>query len=154
MDSKNKKHPIIERDAETNFMKSMTRNHMDMSDINQMGYFGNIWVKQNVLELAGETHGGHEHKFDHVTLLVSGKVSVEIEGHEPKEFTAPTFIVIRKEHQHKITAVEDGTVYYCVYALRNMDGEPIEDIYGEQHDPESASARDDGYWEKVNKIDK
>jgi hypothetical protein len=120
----------------------------------ELGYFGNIWVKQNVLELAGETHGGHEHKFDHVTLLVSGKVSVEIEGHEPKQFTAPTFIVIRKEHQHKITAVEDGTVYYCVYALRNMDGEPIEDIYGEQHDPESASARDDGYWGKVNRIDK
>jgi hypothetical protein len=107
-----------------------------------------------VLELAGETHGGHEHKFDHVTLLVSGKVCVEIEGHKPKEFTAPTFIVIRKEHQHKITAVEDGTVYYCVYALRNMDGKPIEDIYGEQHDPESASARNDGYWNKVNKIDK
>ncbi len=120
----------------------------------ELGYFGNIWVKQNVLELAGETHGGHEHKFDHVTLLVSGKVSVEIEGHEPKEFAAPTFIVIRKEHQHKITAVEDGTVYYCVYALRNLDGEVIEDIYGEQHDPESASARNAGYWENINKIDK
>ena len=119
----------------------------------ELGFFGNIWVRQNVLD-ANEAFNGHEHKFDHVTLLVSGKVSVEIEGHEPKEFTAPTFIVIRKEHQHKITAVEDGTVYYCVYALRNLDGEPIEDIYGEQHDPESASARNDGYWNKVNKIDK
>lgn len=120
----------------------------------ELGYFGNIWVKQNVLELAGETHGGHEHKFDHVTLLVAGKVSVEVKGHEPKEFTAPTFIVIRKEHQHRITAVEDGTVYYCVYALRNMDGEVIEDIFGEQHDPTSDVTVEDGYWGKVNKIDK
>jgi hypothetical protein len=35
-----------------------------------------------------------------------------------------------------------------------MDGEPIEDIYGEQHDPESASARNEGYWENINRIDK
>ena len=40
----------------------------------ELGYFGNIWVRQNVLELAGEEFDGHEHKFDHVTLLVSGKI--------------------------------------------------------------------------------
>ena len=106
----------------------------------ELGFFGNIWVRQNVLEFAGESYGGHEHKFDHVTLLVSGKVSVQIKNDPPKEFTAPTFIVIRKEHQHKITALESGAVYYCVYALRNLDGEVME-IFGEQHDPESASMK-------------
>jgi len=118
----------------------------------ELGYFGNIWVKQNVLELAGEAFNGHEHKFDHVTLLVSGKVSVELEGSDTKEFTAPTFIVIRKEHRHKITALADGTVYYCVYALRDIDGEVME-IFGPQHDPESASARNEGYWEKVKALE-
>lgn len=118
----------------------------------ELGYFGNIWVRQNVLELAGESHDGHEHKFDHVTLLVSGKVSVQIGEAEPKEFTAPTFIVIRKEHQHKITAMADGTVYYCVFALRDIDGEVME-IFGPQHDPDSASARDKGYWEKVKALE-
>lgn len=118
----------------------------------ELGYFGNIWVKQNVLELAGEAFNGHEHKFDHVTLLVSGKVSVELEGSDAKEFTAPTFIVIRKEHRHKITALADGTVYYCVYALRDLDGEVME-VFGPQHDPESASARNTGYWEKVKALE-
>ncbi len=118
----------------------------------ELGYFGNIWVKQNVLELAGEAFNGHEHKFDHVTLLVSGKVSVELEGSDAKEFTAPTFIVIRKEHRHKITALADGTVYYCVYALRDIDGEVME-IFGPQHDPESASGRNEGYWEKVKALE-
>lgn len=117
----------------------------------ELGFFGNIWVKQNVLD-ANESFNGHEHKFDHVTLLVSGKVSVQIKDEPPKEFTAPTFIVIRKEHRHKITALESGAVYYCVYALRNLDGEVIE-IFGEQHDPESASTRSDGYWEKVKTIE-
>ena len=106
----------------------------------ELGFFGNIWVRQHVLESAGESYDGHEHKFDHVTLLVSGKVSVQIKNEPPKEFTAPTFIVIRKEHQHKITALESGAVYYCVYALRNLDGEVME-IFGDQHDPESASMK-------------
>jgi len=118
----------------------------------ELGYFGNIWVKQNVLELAGEAFNGHEHKFDHVTLLVSGKVSVELEGSDAKEFTAPTFIVIRKEHRHKITALADGTVYYCVYALRDLNGQVME-IFGPQHDPESASGRNEGYWEKVKALE-
>ena len=104
-----------------------------------------------MLEKAGDLQQGHEHKFDHVTLLVSGKVRVEIAGSTAKEFTAPTFIVIKKEHRHKITALEDGTVYYCVFALRNLEGEVME-IFGPEHDPESASARNDGYWEKAEKI--
>lgn len=113
----------------------------------ELGYFGNIWVRQHVLEKTGESHGGHAHKFDHVTLLTSGKVQVEIEGKEPKEFTAPTFIVIRKEHNHKITSLEDGTVYYCVFALRDLDGEVME-IFSEEHDPECSGTVSDGYWEK------
>jgi len=112
----------------------------------ELGYFGNIWVRQNVLELAGEAHDGHEHKFDHVTLLVSGRVSVELESSEAKEFVAPTFIVIRKEHQHKITALENGTVYYCVFALRDLDGDVME-VFGSQHDPECSGAKPKGYWE-------
>jgi hypothetical protein len=114
----------------------------------ELGYFGNIWVRQNVLELAGEAHDGHEHKFDHVTLLVSGKVSVELEGSEAKEFVAPTFIVIRKEHSHKITALEDGTVYYCVFALRDLDGD-VMDVFGDQHDPDCSAAKPKGYWKTV-----
>lgn len=106
----------------------------------ELGYFGNIWVRQNLLERTGQAHDGHKHKFDHVTLLVSGKVNVELQGSDAKEFTAPTFIVIRKEHNHKITALEDNTLYYCVYALRDIDGEVME-IFGPEHDPESASAK-------------
>lgn len=118
----------------------------------ELGYFGNIWVRQHVFEKMGESHGGHEHKFDHVTLLTSGKVQVEIEGKESKEFTAPTFIVIRKEKRHTIKSLEDGTVYYCVFALRDLDGEVME-IFGEHHDPECSGTVPDGYWEKIKKLE-
>jgi len=100
----------------------------------QLGYFGNIWVKQHIHECANDSYGGHKHTFDHVTLLAAGRVSVEIEGYPPKEFTAPTFIVIRKEHEHKITSLQADTVYYCVFALRDLNGE-VTDIFGEQNDP-------------------
>lgn len=105
----------------------------------EMGYFGNIWVRQNVLPKTGDSFGGHQHYFDHVTLLVKGKVSVDVEGHAPKEFTAPTFIVIKKEHEHKITALTDDVLYFCVFALRDMDGEVIDEMFLDKHNPLSAA---------------
>jgi hypothetical protein len=122
-----------------------------MNKMSELGWFGNIWVRQNVLPSKGDVYQSHMHKFDHVTLLTNGKVLVEVEGSKPKEFVAPTFIVIRKEHKHKITALEDKTIYYCVFALRNLDGEVVEEIYGEQHDPMSASSVEDNYWGRVQK---
>ena len=118
----------------------------------ELGYFGNIWVKQNVFELAGEAHDGHEHKFDHVTLLAKGSLRMQVEGNEPKDFIAPTFIVIAKDKKHQVTSLEDDTIYYCVFALRNLDGEVVEDIYGEQHNPLSASPVNADYFEKSKKL--
>lgn len=104
------------------------------SKTGEMGYFGNIWVRQHTLEKAGDEVDTHEHEFDHVSLLTQGKARVEIEGFEPKEFVAPTFIIIKKQHKHKIIAVEDNVNWYCVFALRDLDGEVV-DLYSEQHDP-------------------
>lgn len=118
-----------------------------------LGYFGNIWVRQNLLLNAGDTNRGHQHRFDHVSLLTQGRVSVEIDGYPPKEFTAPTFIVIRKEHNHKFTALTDNVTWYCVFALRDLNGEPIEDLYGAEHDPKAPLVVPDGYWEKVKELE-
>jgi hypothetical protein len=105
----------------------------------ELGFFGNIWVRQNVLEKTGESFGGHKHEFDHVSLLTKGSVRVEVEGYKPKEFTAPTFIVIKKEHEHAFVALEDDVNWYCVFALRDLDGEVVEVYDEEKHNPLSAS---------------
>jgi hypothetical protein len=115
-----------------------------MSAVTEMGYFGNIWVRQHFLETAGQDNGGgHTHHFDHVTLLARGKVLVEVDGCEAKEFTAPTFIVIKKEHKHKFTALQNGTLYYCVFALRDVDGN-VSDFYSGDNNP-YGSADSDGH---------
>lgn len=99
-----------------------------------MGFFGNIWVRQRVLR-QGEQHPGHKHHFDHVTLLVRGQVEVDVEG-RCSQFTAPTFIVIRAEQQHGFTALTDDVLYYCVFALRDLDGQVL-DHFTPDHDPNS-----------------
>ena len=106
-----------------------------MRKTESLGYYGNIWIRQNVLEKAGEFYHGHTHDFDHISLLSCGKVLIEIEGKPPKEFTAPTFIIIRRDLEHKFTALADNSVWFCIHALRDIDGEVIEDLYSHEHDP-------------------
>lgn len=116
------------------------------------GYVGNIWVKQNYLEKAGDTVGGHLHYFDHVSLLAKGSVEVSIDGKDPHVFYAPTFIVIRKNHRHEIKALEDDTSWYCVFAARDIDGNVL-DIVGPENEPWFAMAAPDSYWDNKNLLD-
>jgi hypothetical protein len=113
----------------------------------ELGCFGNIWVRQNILAKSGDSHEGHKHYFDHVTLLVKGNVQVEVEGHPVKEFQSPTFIVIDKDHEHKITALTDDVLYYCVFALRDMNGEVVDQMFEDQHNPLSSLEK---HSEEVN----
>lgn len=126
------------------------RSHMNFSDFNELGYFGNIWVRSHVYRKAGDTNGGgHYHHFDHVTLLVKGSIEIEVDGHQPKKFFAPTFITIKKDHKHKITALEDDTIYYCVFALRDVNGE-VTDIYNGDNSPYHNIMDED--YEKIQKL--
>lgn len=111
----------------------------------ELGYIGNIWVRQNYLEKAGDQVGGHIHYFDHVSLLAKGSVEVRIDGQRPHTFQAPTFIVIRKNHRHQITALEDDTSWYCVFAARDIDGN-VEEIVNPKNDPWFSNAAPHDLW--------
>ena len=128
--------------------------------LEQYGFIGNIWVRQHFLAQAGDSHGGHAHYHDHITLLVSGSVQVQIDDTEPKIFKAPTFIVIKKEHRHKFTALEDETIYYCVFAVRDVYGEVIDiaDVenipnYPAHFKPSFAAEAPEGFWETSENTD-
>lgn len=111
----------------------------------EIGFVGNVWVRQCYMEKAGDIVGGHLHYHDHVSLLVRGSVEVTVGLSKPKVFTAPTFIVIKKEHKHQIKALEDDTIWYCVFAVRDIDGN-LSDIYDEANIPNYAGAAPDDYW--------
>lgn len=102
--------------------------------IPKISLVANTWVKQMHFVKAGDVNEGHTHIFDHQTLLGKGKVKVTVNGKE-SEFTAPTIIFIRAGFEHKLEALEDDTICYCIHAIR--DGERVEDIIDPDAIPES-----------------
>lgn len=91
----------------------------------KIGCVANLWSKQMLFAKAGDYEQGHSHLFDHLTLLAYGKLSVEVDG-KTTEFSAPQMIYIKAGKTHKLIALQDNTVAYCIHALR--DGDSVEDI--------------------------
>lgn len=86
----------------------------------------NVFCRLMHFKNAGDQEIGHYHTYDHGTLLAKGKLLVEKTDDDgnvtfSKEFTAPTFMFIEKDHRHIITALEDDTVATCIHALRTVD---------------------------------
>ena len=75
---------------------------------------------------AGDANEGHIHNYDHTTLLAYGSVRVHVNG-QTTDFKAPHMIYIQAGKAHFIEALEDGTVAYCVHALRDKDTEELID---------------------------
>jgi hypothetical protein len=129
------------------------RSHVNWSDVNQLGFYGNVWVRSHTYRKAGDVNGdGHYHKFNHVSLLVKGAVRVEVDGCEPKRFIAPTFITIDKDKKHRVTALEDDTIWYCVFALRDVDGE-VTDIYSGDNSPYNAISDEEHTYLKIQQLE-
>jgi quercetin dioxygenase-like cupin family protein len=74
---------------------------------------------------AGDIHEGHAHTFDHITLLATGKVLMKHDNGQ-QEFTAPHLIVTPKGITHQFTALEPGTVFCCIHAIR--DGSDVDNV--------------------------
>lgn len=69
----------------------------------------------------GDVLEGHEHYQDHWTFLFSGSVRVRykptLDGEPEKTavFIAPYAFVIKAEVFHEVMALEDNTVWQCVF---------------------------------------
>lgn len=91
----------------------------------KLGCVANLFSRMMHFEKAGDTEIGHTHAFDHLTLLASGSLKVNVDG-VCTEFKAPHMIYIHKDKVHELIALEDNTVAYCIHALRDGDG--VDDI--------------------------
>ena len=88
-------------------------------------FSGREYAKQMTLP-AGHYAETHSHNFDHLSILASGTVTVELDGIN-ETFTGPTCIVIRAGQQHKITAHTDS-VWFCVHATDETDPEKVDSV--------------------------
>jgi homogentisate 1,2-dioxygenase len=94
----------------------------------------NVFVKLHYFPHKNDTHYGHAHEFDHITLLSSGSVKMVHDKGEA-EFKAPHLIVTPKGIRHQFTALEPNTVFCCIHAIRDgseVDGIASQDITLEQ----------------------
>jgi len=88
---------------------------------------GGVYVKQLILETAGDTVLGHAHAFDHLSLLATGVVDVEVEGVSTR-YTAPTAVTIKAGLRHQIRAVKNDCLWYCVHSIPDdLRGEELLD---------------------------
>lgn len=103
-----------------------------------IGVTCNVFVRQMHFKSAGDVEQGHTHPYDHLSLLGKGSVRIEVDG-EATDFVAPHMIWIRADKAHKITALTDGAVMYCVHALR--DGRESDDIIAPDMVPNGVQLR-------------
>ena len=95
----------------------------------------NVFVKMHQFINIGDTHQGHAHAFDHITLLSSGAVKMVHDNGEA-EYKAPHLIVTPKGVKHQFTALEPDTVFCCIHAVRDGDG--LNDVASPDITPEQA----------------
>jgi quercetin dioxygenase-like cupin family protein len=95
----------------------------------------NVFVKMHHFLRAGDTHDGHAHVFDHITLLATGRVLMQHDKGE-QEFAAPHLIVTPKGVTHRFTALEPGTVFCCIHAIR--EGTDVADVAAQDITPAQA----------------
>lgn len=99
-----------------------------------MGTFvsGNIFIRSNDMQKAGDVVVSHKHAFDHTTIVFIGAIRVRTT--EPsgsaleREFVAPAHFLVRAGIDHEIIALQDGTTYWCVYP--HLPSDPHETING------------------------
>lgn len=90
------------------------------SPVTDLKIVDNVFVKLHHFLNTGDTHRGHSHAFDHITLLASGSVKMVHDKGEA-EYKAPHLIVTPKGIKHQFTALEPNTVFCCIHAIRDKD---------------------------------
>lgn len=75
----------------------------------------------------------HKHKFNHMSIVASGKVQVTVDG-QTTEYTGPAQIEIKKDQVHTVYALEE-TVWFCIHATDVTDPDEIDHelISGEEN---------------------
>jgi hypothetical protein len=95
---------------------------------------GNVYIRAQKLAKAGDRTQGHKHNFDHTTIVFSGSVHVHAVLPDgtviDRDFGEGTLLglrhfLVRAEVEHEITALVDGTEYWCVYSHRTPQGDVV-----------------------------
>lgn len=79
---------------------------------------GNIFARMMHFQKSGDVMQGHKHFYDHPTLLARGRLEVNFEG-AITVYEAPCMIYIQQEAEHRLTALDDDTLAFCIHPIRS-----------------------------------
>ena len=92
-----------------------------MPEINHH-FGGGVYAKETIIP-AGMILVQHKHKYDHLSILASGSIILDIDGvHIP--MTGPVAITVEAGKHHGVKAVTD-TVWYCIHAASVADDDAL-----------------------------
>lgn len=100
---------------------------------------GNIMWRPTPLPKKGDQVGDHEHTYDHVSFITAGSVRIVARDRDrnilwEKDFAAgdPSRdrVLVKAEVSHEITALEDNSFFYCIYAHRSPQGDVVQEYNG------------------------
>ena len=82
--------------------------------------------RQIKLAKAGDSIPGHTHNYDHVTIVIRGKVNIlglDADGSEVvnEVLEAPQIINVPKDLKHRVIALTDDSEVWCVFPHRDKD---------------------------------
>lgn len=92
-----------------------------VSKIVEHGFYGNMFWREHYFYKKGDIHKGHTHVLDHVTIVLKGSVQVKVGDKEPYDVSAPCVLEIAKDVLHEFKALEDETIYMCIFATSEYE---------------------------------
>lgn len=100
---------------------------------------GNVMIRPNCIALKGDVIFGHAHNFDHTTIVFKGAMLLREVSGERREimlrapsvgYSGPSHALVAGGVFHEIKALEDDTIFWCVYAHRNPQGDVVQEYNG------------------------
>lgn len=93
-----------------------------LADLNIRHYFGGgVYVKETFI-LGGYKLTQHKHKFEHLSVLSYGDVTVN-----GVRFRGPSVIVMPAGVPHEVVAITD-CVWYCIHATEVEDPATVDEL--------------------------
>ena len=96
----------------------------------QHHFGGGVYAKETQIP-AGYLAVQHKHKFDHLSILASGKVQLTVDD-KATVYEAPACLTIGANKVHSVLALTD-VVWYCVHATDCTDVDEVDDDLVEEH---------------------
>lgn len=105
----------------------------DVVDMDIKHHFGGgIYIKETRFK-AGEWGEKHTHSFDHLSILVAGKVQLTIDN-VGVEIEGPKILTVKADKVHQVLALTDAT-WLCCHATECTDPEKIDhELIARSHD--------------------